>query len=419
MTQSEYELTNARDTTHATMLLVGRLSGRWLLCIATVVIAQYGISVVGGIGDGDGGGGGGEDHQHRTDHETRRQLGGGGSIFAQGVAISSTKVRLPLPLNTRSFGILLCRALAKTPSLPSLLQVSECMGALILFTLAFDVLMERLEHHFKHQPRAQNVMRKLLTELTVLGFISFLVFLLINTGILSHSPYFVAFEFAHIMLFFVAMILIAQAVATFRVWNNVNELWMRTSLATPAQLRSDWRAVTAPKKATLGRSHHAIVRHVPGMGTAKLQRVVEFHLLKTLFLGRCNLPLDFSFATYLSQTLAVYISNSVDVDSQSWAVILVLIAVNIARARAFGETYDDTLMLLMFGASGVLIMLAYVALGSPALLLEPLLGVRSLPAPLSDTHTHTHTHTHTCASFFFLQICGPHQCRGAQHAPPH
>jgi hypothetical protein len=310
---------------------------------------------------------------------------GGASLFAQGTDLSSQKV-------------------------------SECLAALILFTLGFEVVMERIEARFEHQPRAQNVMRKLLTELTVLGFISFFVFLLINSGALQHSSYFFAFEFAHIMLFFVALLLIAQAVITFRVWNHVNELWMRTSLVTPAELRGQWKAATLPRSKSaraakkdngggggggggggdsegaaaaarstlfaalqLGagssragfaeqlvhRVNHTVQHHALrplGFGHAKLQRGVEFHLLKNLFLGRCNLPINFNFATYLGQTLAENIGESVEVEPQSWAAILAFLGFNVLRTRLWGETADATAMIHAFGALGVAILLCYVAL---------------------------------------------------------
>ena len=54
----------------------------------------------------------------------------------------------------------------------------------------------------------------------IMGFISFFVFMSFQTGLLGHTSFVVAFEFTHIVIFFLAIIFIIQAAAmmTFSVY---------------------------------------------------------------------------------------------------------------------------------------------------------------------------------------------------------
>ena len=69
----------------------------------------------------------------------------------------------------------------------------------------------RLDRKLKDTPYKEMV-DKIYRELTILGLISFGVFLTLQSGSERNTDYLLAFEFSHIVIFFAALCFVASAV---------------------------------------------------------------------------------------------------------------------------------------------------------------------------------------------------------------
>jgi len=186
---------------------------------------------------------------------------------------------------------------------------------LILFTLLFERVVEHAKHTAARQHHKLEVLNRLFGELMILGFLSFGVVILVQSKVVRHgTDAFYAFEFAHILIFFVALMLILQAVLLFRTWGRVHELWEAAGELEPWDLMHSWYQ-------EMGRIPLALSSVLRGGGLHMGRRVwrnVEFNVLRAVFIDRCALDQDFDYSTYLLQRLGKHIGGLVEVDSSSW-----------------------------------------------------------------------------------------------------
>jgi len=103
-----------------------------------------------------------------------------------------------------------CVALTRVYQLEVLPTTLSFIG-IIFFTICFELLDHRLMHALENTIYLA-MLQKIYKELTILGFISFGVFMTINTADNLHVPTLLAFEFAHIVIFFSAMFFIFQSI---------------------------------------------------------------------------------------------------------------------------------------------------------------------------------------------------------------
>ena len=119
-----------------------------------------------------------------------------------------------------------------------LLAVSLALVAIIVFTILYEWATEALEHHLEETPYFK-IVNQVYKELTVMGIISFSIFLMHQTSdILTGNPVaFLAFEYAHIFIFFNALMIII--VAIYLCAQNVlaREQYMKTDMQTIEEVR--------------------------------------------------------------------------------------------------------------------------------------------------------------------------------------
>ena len=82
--------------------------------------------------------------------------------------------------------------------------------AIVAFTVIFELGTHKLDHHLEGSPYKEMV-DKIYKELTILGFISFGVFMFIQSEAEVDQDIFLAFEFSHIVIFFAALFFIIEA----------------------------------------------------------------------------------------------------------------------------------------------------------------------------------------------------------------
>eukprot|EP00936_MAST-01D_sp_MAST-1D-sp1_P001009 g1009.t1 len=236
---------------------------------------------------------------------------------------------------------------------------------LIFFTLLFERVVEHAKHTAARQHHKLEVLNRLFSELMVLGFVSFGVLVLVHTKAVGHGTALSAFEFAHVLIFFVALMLIVQAALLFRTWGLVHEQWDAAGELEPWDLMHSW--YQEMKRTSFP---HALSTLLRGGGLhmgRKVWRNVEFNVLRAVFIDRCALDQDFDYSTYLLQKFGKHIGQLVEVDQSSWVItVCVLLCVLVLqRLNAFDSWGDnkDTQALkvaLVFTAVGCAIVLLFV-----------------------------------------------------------
>ena len=83
-------------------------------------------------------------------------------------------------------------------------KLSICMIALIVFTIAFELMVHEIEHAVKPHKYYKEMVEKLFKELMILGFVSFSLLLAVELGTDPTTEWFVTLEVAHLWIFFVA-----------------------------------------------------------------------------------------------------------------------------------------------------------------------------------------------------------------------
>lgn len=186
-------------------------------------------------------------------------------------------------------------------------ELSELLGVgLVVAQLVFHVLLHHLEHYVGHShPSLLPILRTVYRELLILGFVSF-TFILAATFGKFGDELFVSFEFAHLLIFLLAVFYIIVVLATTWAslslsarWQEIESMEFVTYLANKqefTELKTErerhrnylWRWVLwwkgNPWK--LERFHY-------------LHERMAFHDSRFQFLYYRALPEDFSFSAYL------------------------------------------------------------------------------------------------------------------------
>lgn len=186
-------------------------------------------------------------------------------------------------------------------------DLSELLGVvLVVAQLVFHVLLHQLEHFIGHKhPSLLPVLRTLYRELLILGFVSFTFILVATFGKVS-DELFVSFEFAHLLIFLLAVFYIIVVFATSWASLSLSARWRKiesmefvsylafkqeyTELKTEREQHQNyiwrWCLWWKGNPFKLERYHY-------------LHERMAFHDSRFQFLYYRGLPEDFSFSAYL------------------------------------------------------------------------------------------------------------------------
>jgi hypothetical protein len=183
------------------------------------------------------------------------------------------------------------------------------------------------------------------------GFISFVIFMLLQTSTIAHDEFLLSFEFAHILIFFVALILILQAAlfswAIFGIRKRIhhaNALDTKSLVSAYHAGPQHWRGGTSRLLMPIAASNHKFL--------------FDYHIIRSLFIKHYNLPADFSFCSYLESTIDQALFDCVNVEISSWVTILLFLLLNVIRCLALGSYTDNpasTCRVFVWGGCWVLL----------------------------------------------------------------
>ena len=204
-------------------------------------------------------------------------------------------------------------------------KVLYCFLVLIGFTVCFEVFIQRLEMAVEKKEYLKVAVEKIFRELMILGFISFSVFLMQTLSAESiNEEWFLAFEFSHIVLFFMALAYVTQCVsaATFVIRNKAE--WEVLDELTKDRVRDELQ------KSRKG-----------GIRFGKVAESVNFFLLKNLFIKCHKLPSNFYFSDYMFKTLLFHIEDLMEIDLSSWGILLVFSCVLLLFYKTWIAALND------------------------------------------------------------------------------
>lgn len=183
------------------------------------------------------------------------------------------------------------------------------LGVLVVFEYTFralEVLAER--HGYK------DIFEKLKQELTILGLISFSVFIYQTVVGSSHSPTFEAFEMAHVIVLFIALALIFQAGLLVQ-YSLYAAKHLKCAIRSPFDDLVEFYNDMDQKKSSLSYlGFHALPSSIPLFPT--LRSYIEYRIIEKFFLRQHPLPKGFEFSKYAIALFKVRLLMS-DVEQHS------------------------------------------------------------------------------------------------------
>ena len=176
------------------------------------------------------------------------------------------------------------------------------LWGLLFFTVVFEHGLHSLQHSLgaKDSPGNQ-LLQKAKDELMILGFISFC---LTVVGEFVEIPHvlLLPFEFAHVLVFMVALCLIAFVPAALRVLRNTKRRWDALDAAKHDVVIDKLAGGSAPRGSfEREAAHHRATMHS--------------------FCATMNLPPTFDFAVYQRHALTHHLLELLEVSSSSWVVV--------------------------------------------------------------------------------------------------
>lgn len=191
--------------------------------------------------------------------------------------------------------------------------ITAMVVGLILFTILFEIAIHKIEHYLSSNIIYLECLRKVFKELTIMGFISFIL-LLIHEFVKVPFHEHLCFEFAHIWIFFVALVFILHSVI-FMAALSSSEKKFKLYDSTKHH-----NAVMSPPTLT-----QAIV------GASAEEAVLSYHVAKEVFREHNGLKPSFDFRKYVTSFVGETIVELLDTTELTWCLIIVLFLLNLGR----------------------------------------------------------------------------------------
>lgn len=176
------------------------------------------------------------------------------------------------------------------------------LWGLLFFTILFEHGLHSLQHSLgaKDSPGNQ-LLQKAKDELMILGFISFCLTVVGEFVKIPHMLL-LPFEFAHVLVFMVALCLIAFVPASLHILRNTERHWDALDAAKSDDIIDKLAAGAAP--------------------AGSFEREAAYHRATMhAFCATMNLPLTFDFAVYQRHALTDHLLELLEVSVGSWVVV--------------------------------------------------------------------------------------------------
>jgi Ca2+-binding EF-hand superfamily protein len=196
---------------------------------------------------------------------------------------------------------------------------------LVILEITFSYLEERAKEH-----EVSELFEKLKKELTMMGILSFVVFVY-QTASSSDNQYYEAFEMSHIVILFIAISFIIQASFLLRFAIHKGRAFLMAQRVSCAELvdKYDNMKKSDETLSWMFDDSHWAMPAIPAFRTD-----IENKLLERFFIGKHKLPNEFRFAHYMSKLFQKYVSELGEVSTINWTILAILIVLNLCRIKA-------------------------------------------------------------------------------------
>lgn len=202
-----------------------------------------------------------------------------------------------------------------------------CLICVAMFLVAFEYLTSFIELLRDGFPATYQMIQKIFKELMIMGLVSFSV-VMYETSEISHQniSYINAIDFAHILLFFMALFYVLHAFLLIRLSGSASEEYTTFHFNNIEQILKD---VTA----------HVSVRwrkffyHIDLIPGSRVRDVVEFKMLHIFFKETYKFSNAFDFSVYLTGCFEAYALELLEVGVFTWVSVIVVASLNLARIQ--------------------------------------------------------------------------------------
>jgi hypothetical protein len=219
-------------------------------------------------------------------------------------------------------------------------HATVCFSVLIVCTIVLEYTVHSAEHYISHKLPAHYlvIFNTVVKELMILGVISFSIFVGEQAFQLAAKSYYLALEFAHVTIFFAAIVFVVQATFLLFLMNGIVSKWDRLAARTIDSIIVEGNE--AKGKSTM-----------PSSARAGLCEAMEFHIMRHQFIKTHHLSSNFDFVMYLEKCLAIEITNTVDISIRSWSIVCASLWVNYALYEASRTGTDKVTVLCVIAKS--------------------------------------------------------------------
>jgi CRP-like cAMP-binding protein/Ca2+-binding EF-hand superfamily protein len=246
------------------------------------------------------------------------------------------------------------------------LELAAMMFAgILVFTLGFEHISEKLEASLAEQQHFLMMLAKVYRELMILGFISLFLVLSIEFAApwidqCDHTNL-LHFEFAHLLIFFWAMVYVCNALI---------------SVARLSQTRRGWDRIANTETRVLCHAvEQRLMSTVEGVGTGDITKLrpdkvagkfiggsgddwrpawmsifplgdtsfedMEWKIMQRLFLRNFKLPEEFDYSKYIQSKLMEGLAESLEVRPVTWLITITLSSIYVGISKLSGLISGD------------------------------------------------------------------------------
>jgi hypothetical protein len=253
-------------------------------------------------------------------------------------------------------------------------SIAYTMVGLIVFTIVFEKIVHTMKHKASPYSHYKEMLEKILAELTILGFLSFTLTILIQSGVLPHNEILLSFEFSHILIFFVACLLVIQGVNLAITSTSIKKKWASAKAMDRAQIAANYEKKMGGCLFFLSDDYEN----------------AQWWLLRKLFMQgqaasetgakvlRIEKESGFDFGMYLETNLNFLVVDFVEIEDFTWAFLAAVgIAITGLYIKGYSIGHGDGVLefcIVGFCGLGYTILLLLMAFNSTSCFLK-LLGL--------------------------------------------
>ena len=245
--------------------------------------------------------------------------------------------------------------------------VATSFCTLVLFTCVIEHLYEHVEHAVHKRAAVFGlVWEKVVKELMILGLVSFTIFIGEQAFHLNQTSFFLPLEFAHIVIFVLAIFYVAEALFFLWLSESITKHY-DTCLAMSkgdiaARLQREWGASSGDEGLWRGTFWQRLRWRWSG-----LNEIVDIQIIQAVFIKKHRLPEGFDFGRYLIHSFDEQVGSMLDVSPRSWLFTIITVwllwAAAWATESAGGDQLADSFgafVLLGAALNGISLLCLYV-----------------------------------------------------------